>query len=186
MKMLWIVSASAILLCLPVDNLLYGQALAPKPSPGIDDIYLEDQHARQPPNPSAPKPIYKSDEEREAATRRLLASGDLKSGKEFREAAVIFQHSHQADDYLLAHTLAMVAMSKGDIDAIWIAAASLDRYLMAIGKPQIYGTQFMTPAGQHATQEPYNRVLISDELRKELQVPSQAEQEVRRKGFDTP
>jgi hypothetical protein len=184
--MIWIFSLSAILLCFSVDNSLFGQALASKNSPGIDQLYLEDQQARHPPSPNTPELVYKTDEEREAATRRLLASGDLKSGKDTREAAVIFQHSHQADDYLLAHTLATIAVSKGDRDAIWIAAASLDRYLMAIGKPQIYGTQFMTPAGQHATQEPYNRLLISDELRKQLQVPSHAEQEVRRKGFDTP
>ena len=132
---------------------------------------------KQPPN---------SDEQREIATRKLLENGSLKSGKDFEEAAIIFQHSHESDDYLLAHTLAMIAVSKGDKDALWIATASLDRYLMAIGKSQIYGTQFMTPPGKHATQEPYNRTLISDRLRSELQVPSQAEQEIRLKGYDTP
>jgi hypothetical protein len=184
--MFWIMTVSAVILSQPFELLSYGQASQIKASSEIDRIYLEDQQARQPPNPSAPKPVYKSDDEREIATRKLLENGNLKSGKDFEEAAVVFQHSHQSDDYLLAHTLAMVAVSKGNKDAIWIASASLDRYLMAIGKPQIYGTQFMTPAGQHATQEPYNRQLISDQLRKELQVPSQAEQEVRRKGFDTP
>jgi hypothetical protein len=39
---------------------------------------------------------------------------------------------------------------------------------------------------QHAKQEPYNKNLIPDVLRKQLHVPSQAEQEMRRKQFDMP
>ena len=184
--MFWIKTISAVIFSQPFQFLSYGQASKIKPSSEIDRIYLEDQQARQSPNPSAPKPVYKSDDERKRAAQKLLESNNLHTGKDFEEAAVIFQHSHQSDDYLLAHTLAVIAVSKGNKDAIWIASASLDRYLMATGKPQIYGTQFITRPGQHATQEPYNRQLISDQLRKELQVPSQAEQEVRRKGFDTP
>jgi hypothetical protein len=169
-----------------INNSLHAQKSTPNALPGIDEIYVEDQQARQGRVPGAPAPTYKTDEERESATRKLLDDGKLQSGRELREAAVIFQHSHQPDDYLLAHTLAIIAISKGDTDSIWIAAASLDRYLMAIGKPQVYGTQFMTPPAQHATQEPYNKSLISDDLRRALHVPSQADQEIRRKQFDTP
>ena len=176
---------STVLFLLTGTATLYGQGPAAKPSSEIDRIYQEDQQVRQS-DPRVLKQPPNSDEQREIATRKLLENGSLKSGKDFEEAAIIFQHSHESDDYLLAHTLAMIAVSKGDKDALWIATASLDRYLMAIGKSQIYGTQFMTPPGKHATQEPYNRTLISDRLRSELQVPSQAEQEIRRKGYDTP
>jgi hypothetical protein len=31
---------------------------------------------------------------------------------------------------------------KSDLDARWIAAATLDRYLQRIGQPQVFGTQF--------------------------------------------
>ena len=186
MRLFSTVRVFAVLFLLNSCASLHGQAPASEPSSEIDRICQEDQQLRQPTDANAPKPLYKSDEEREIATRKLLENGDLKSGRDFKEAAVIFQHSHDSDDYLIAHTLAMIAIAKGDKDAIWIASASLDRYLMAINQPQIYGTQFMTPPGKHATQEPYNRTLISDQLRKELQVPSQAEQEVRRNGYDTP
>jgi len=165
------------------DRPLSAQSTVTATRSEIDGIYEEDQRVREAPTPGAPKPVYKSDAEREAATRTLLERGVLFTGKDFEEAAVILQHSHRADDYLLAHTLAMVAMAKGDRDANWIAAASLDRYLMASGKAQIYGTQFLTPQGQPATQEPYDRQLISDALRKELGVPSRAEQEVQRRQF---
>lgn len=154
-----------------------------KPSE-IDLIFADDQQARKAPSSNAPKPIYQNDDQRREATRKLLVAGRLQSGKDFEEAAVVFQHSRQADDYLLAHTLSLIAISMGDKDAIWIASASLDRYLMAIGQPQIYGTQYMTPAGKPATQEPYNRSLISDALRTRLQIPSQADQEVQRKAYD--
>lgn len=144
----------------------------------MDRIFAEDQQVRKAYDPHAPKTDYRSDEQREAATRQLLASGRIQTAKEFEEAAFIFQHSHNPDDYLLAHTLAMIAVSKGDRRGLWIASASLDRYLMAIGKSQIYGTQFMTPKGAPVSQEPYNRELISDRLRKQLGVPSVAEQRV--------
>jgi hypothetical protein len=43
-----------------------------------------------------------------------------------------------------------------------------------VGKPQIYGTQFK--GNKDATQEPFNRNLISDSLRREMGVPSLAAQ----------
>ena len=86
---------------------------------------------------------------------------------------------------LLAHTLAMVALKKGRPDAIWIAAATLDRYLQNIGKPQIYGTQFQTPNGPgRTTQEPYDRATVSDALRDELDVPALKDQDAQRAGYD--
>ena len=78
---------------------------------------------------------------------------------------------------MLAHTLAMVAVANGDASALWIATATLDRYLQSIGKSQVYGTQFTFGERQPATQEPYSRELISDALRRQLGVPSLADQQ---------
>jgi hypothetical protein len=110
------------------------------------------------------------DTERRRRTLQLLADGQLHTGEDFKQASFVFQHGDTPDDYLLAHTLAMVAVSKGTGDALWIGAATLDRYLQAVGKPQIYGTQFKPP-NKGATQEPYDRALISDALRRQLDVP---------------
>jgi hypothetical protein len=77
----------------------------------------------------------------------------------------------------------MVAMARGNADAIWIASATLDRYLQAIGKPQVYGTQFLGKPGGKSTQEPYDRALVSDALRRQLGVPSLAEQEKQRRNM---
>ncbi len=117
------------------------------------------------------------DAERRTQTRQLLAQGALHTGLDFMEAAFVFQHGH-GDDFLLAHTLAVVATKKGDAGGPWIAAATLDRYLQSHGHKQIYGTQYF---GNGATgewsQEPYDRDLISDALRAELNVKDQAAQQ---------
>ncbi len=128
--------------------------------------------------------VGKADAARRTATRTLLAMGNLHTGLDFERAAFVFQHGDTPDDYLLAHTLAMVAVARGQSSAIWIASATMDRYLNSIHQPQIYGTQFYTKPNDPATQEPYNRGLVSDALRRELGVPSQAAQEEQRKKYD--
>jgi hypothetical protein len=168
-------------------------------APEIARMYDADQADRQA-HPIDWKIVTPRDIARREATRKLLSDGALHSGEDFDQAAFIFQHGETSDDFLLAHTLAMVAVSKGDSDAIWIAAATLDRYLKTIGQPQIYGTQFDLMAWKaeckanprcrtkpsHYEQDPYNRDLISDALRSELQVPSEAKQLDQAKQFGTP
>ena len=124
------------------------------------------------------------DAARRARTLALVAAGALKSGDDYWHAAFILQHGDTPDDFLLAHTFAVIAAARGRADATWIAAASLDRYLQRSGKPQIYGTQFRTPRGQPVTQEPYDRTLVSDALRQALGVPGQAGQERQRAEFE--
>lgn len=152
-------------------------------------IYEEDQKVRQSPATITQedwKVIEKSDAERRDATRKMLAAGQVRSAKDFGEAAFIFQHGDTPEDYLLAHTLAVIAVAKGDSGATWIASATLDRYLQSIGKPQIYGTQYATPPGEPVSQASYNRELISDALRHEMGVPSRANQEEQLKQDNAP
>jgi len=116
------------------------------------------------------------DRARRTRTQALLAAGALHTGKDFEHAAFVFQHGQSSGDFLLAHTLAMVAMSRGRPDASWIAAATLDRYLQTIGQKQIYGTQYRREGRSAVTQDPYDRALIPDVLRTQLGVPTMAEQ----------
>lgn len=152
------------------------------PSAEMKAIFDEDQRVRMPSKPDWPA-ITRTDSERRERTSKLLASGALHTGKDYEEAAFVFQHGDSPQDYLLAHTLAMVAVSKGDALAIWIAAATLDRYLQKIGQPQIFGTQFSRGAKTDWTQDPYDRTLVSDALRQQLGVPSQASQAKRLQAF---
>jgi hypothetical protein len=145
-------------------------------------IYGEDQRVRSVQKIDW-KVVGKSDAERREQTRKLLADGALHTGKDYEEAAFIFQHGSTAQDYLVAHTLAMVAVSKGDSTAIWISAATLDRYLEIVKQQQIFGTQYSSDPKQKWTQEPYDRTLISDALRNQLGVPSQATQAKQLKAY---
>jgi hypothetical protein len=148
-------------------------------------IFEDDQKVRQPGVRIDWTKVSKSDAERREATQKLLTNGQLHTGEDFERAAFLFQHGSTPDDYLLAHTLAMIAIKKGRDSALWIATATLDRYLHSMHQPQIYGTQFSwSTATAPTTQEPYNRALISDALRRQLGVPSQAAQEDQRKQYD--
>lgn len=109
-----------------------------------------------------------TDKARRDKTLQLLDSGQLRSGPDYYRAAFILQHGNSSDDFLLAHHLALVALSLGTDQAKWIAAASLDRFLLSVGRPQIYGTQFS--GGNAAPEEPYNRNLIPVKQRRLLGV----------------
>ncbi len=124
--------------------------------------------------------VSRQDAERKRRTREMLNAGELRTGNDFWAAAFIFQHGGLAQDYLLAHVLAVHAVSLGSERARWIAAATLDRYLQSTGASQIYGTQYRSSPGQPATMEPYNQDLLTDRLREGARVPSLAEQEERR------
>jgi hypothetical protein len=116
------------------------------------------------------------DAERLARTQKLLEAGALKSGLDFYRAAFIFQHGQRPEDYLKAHHLAVIAVSKG-YDARWISAATLDRYLLATGKNQIYGTQFRSNERDEDVREPVDLGIVSDAERTELKVPALADEE---------
>ena len=146
-------------------------------------IFKADQADREtrPINWAVVKP---ADEKRRARTEQLLDAGELHTGDDFYDAAFVFQHGETANDFLKAHLLATVAAVKGRPDAPWIAAATLDRYLQKIGKPQVLGTQFTRTDDGRFTQEPYDRSIASDIMRKIMQVPTLAEQETQRREYE--
>ncbi len=147
-------------------------------------IFAEDQRAREPGSKIDWVVVKPADEVRRQKTVELLRKGELHTADDYLWASFVFQHGDTPDDYLMAHTLALVALRKGDRQAVWMTTATMDRYLQSIGKAQIFGTQFNTPDGRPTTMEPYDRTLISDALRHELEVPVQASQEERRLQYD--
>jgi hypothetical protein len=147
-------------------------------------IYDADQAARQNPATIDWAILGPEDKARRQQVRALLDAGKLRSGTDFYRAAFIYQHGSRPDDFLLAHTLAVIAAARGRSDATWIASATLDRYLQSVGQKQIYGTQFTAPPGKTTTQEPYDRTIVSDSLRSALGVPSIPDQEKQRQEFE--
>ena len=163
------------------------QAEPTTPNAEMASIYEDDQKVRQNISISSADwdAIGKADELRRQRVAALLAAGALHTPDDYRKAAFVFQHGNRPDDYLLAHTLALIAVAKGDQGSAWIAAATLDRYLQSVRQPQIYGTQYLG-AGAATTQQPYNEQLISDALRTELGVPTQASQAEQLKALRSP
>jgi len=119
-------------------------------------IYEEDQKNRN---------DIEGDARRRELVRGLIREGKVQSGEDYYYAAFIFQHGQRPSDFLYAHVLAVTAVSKGLRGAMWLSAASLDRYLYWVKQPQIFGTQFGSPFTDTDDQEPYDKEMVSDELR---------------------
>jgi hypothetical protein len=151
---------------------------ADDPAPGDSEelarLYDEDQADRQ---PESGKPIDWAvvgprDRAREARVKELYEAGGLRTGKDYRRAAMVFQHAQKPEDYLLAHEFCVVALSKGDREARWLAAATEDRFLMNLGRPQRFGTQFRSSGPDQPVKLYEVGPGVTDALRRELNVPT--------------
>lgn len=150
-------------------------------------LYAEDQADR---NFSADRQpdweaISMRDEQRELRIKQLLAAGPLGSGADYYHAAMILQHATTPDDYLLAHDLCVIAISKGERRARWLAAASLDRFLIHIGRPQRFGTQFQSTRSFRPPQLMPVDPGVPDVLRQELGVPTLEEAKKKQAEMET-
>ena len=173
----------------------------------IHQLFIDDQNDRNGDHNVAPygNDVTARDAKRRAKTKELIAAGELRTARDFHDAAYIFQHGDEANDFLLSHILSVEAVVKGDSSSRWIAAASLDRYLQAIGQSQVFGTQYLDKSFlyvmQHKdepnlgdrpeaiekgkTQEPYLRDLVPDSLRKDFCVPNLAQQKINLQEFES-
>jgi len=142
-------------------------------NPALTALFDADQKARRDHHLDLQEAM--ADAERLAATRAMLERGEIRSGADYYRAAFIFHHSREADDILKAHVLATAALAQGHQDAAWIAAASLDRYLQGIGRPQIYGTQYIQ-MGAETTRGAFDPDFMPDSVRRDTRVPPRAEQ----------
>ena len=141
----------------------------------LDRLLREDQADRTPAAGTSIdwKVVEPRDRARLARVKEFYAQGQLETGNDFLNAALILQHGTSPQDYLLAHELCVVAISKG-ADGVSLAAASEDRFLMSIGRPQRFGTQYRTDKVG-----PFRRYLmdglVTDQLRGLMNVPPLAD-----------
>jgi len=151
----------------------------------VHRLFLADQAAREKfkAHPSASvseadvKELTDTDKQRRDRMRQIIDAAGLKTGEDYHDAAFIFQHGDAPEDYLLAHILAMAGVAKGNRESRWIAAATLDRYLQSIKQKQVFGTQYFQSGASPYTQDPYDKKLLTEDLRQTFCVKSQAEQE---------
>jgi hypothetical protein len=144
-----------------------------KDSEELARLYAEGQADRKPKDgkPIDWAAVGPRDKARLARVKELYRGGALRTGADYYHAAMVLQHAPEPAEHLLAHELCVVAVGKGEKRARWLAAASEDRFLMGIGRPQRFGTQFQAVAGG-----PFRlhkvEVGVTDALRKEFGVPT--------------
>ena len=80
----------------------------------------------------------------------LLASSPLLDAEDYFHAAMIFQHGETLEHFLRAHELAHKGIKLGHSGCLRLMAAAYDRWLMARGYPQKYGTQYIIEHGHWA------------------------------------
>lgn len=142
----------------------------------LSQMYKADQSEREGANVDWTA-LYYHDIERRVRLHTLLAEGKVQTATDYLHAAMIYQHGQTPDDYLLAHVLAVTAISKGSRDARWLSAATMDRYLRSIWQPQVYGTQFSRSSDKEPwSHESLNEHLLSDTMRSALCVVPLAKQ----------
>ncbi|WP_146171855.1 hypothetical protein [Pseudoduganella armeniaca] len=153
---------------------------AASPSPAnaeLAQLFADDQANRNVPRGASIdwETVSVRDERREARVKQLLTADALHAGADFYHAAMILQHADTPDDYLLAHDLCVIAIGKGEARAKWLAAASLDRFLINVGRRQRYATQYETHRSYLPPRLAEVDPAVPDSLRRELGVPSLAE-----------
>jgi hypothetical protein len=140
-------------------------------------LYLADQEDRAPRAGGVDwSAVAGRDRERLRRGREILAARRAELGADdLYHAAIVLQHGEEVEDFALAHELARRA-AELDADhprARWLAAAALDRALVAAGQPQRYGTQSVFDNGRWvlAPVDP----AVRDEERAAWDVPPLAE-----------
>jgi hypothetical protein len=146
-------------------------------NPELARLFEADQADRMPEGGKAVDwtSVGPRDREREARVKALHEAGDLRTGKDYHRAAMVLQHASTPEDYLLAHEFCVVALAKGERDARWLAAATEDRLLMTIGRPQRFGTQYRSSGPDKPVKLYEVGPGVTDGLRRELGVPTLAE-----------
>jgi hypothetical protein len=122
-----------------------GSTAASAQTPLLREMAKEDQDSR------TGKTIARTDDERRKIVLEIIGKGELKGPQDKFDAALILQHtgmtfcddrlvSYSADNYLIAHYLFQSAYDGGIKDALYLIAASMDRYLSMTVGTQKYGT----------------------------------------------
>ncbi len=114
-------------------------------NPELEKLYTEDQADRSGELGKTDWSVVgKRDEERRKRVLEIMSQGGAKEAADYVHAAMVLQHGQAPEDFDHANQwcLKAVELDPDYPGARWLAAAAKDRYLMNLGKPQLYGTQF--------------------------------------------
>lgn len=140
------------------------------------EIYRKDQSDRQAKEIDWNLVTYRDSIRRmrvlEMANQDLLQTSD-----DFYHAAMVFQHGTDSTSYKKAICFMKSAIKLDKTRSKWLLAASTDRYLLSMRKPQIYGTQYQKKPFQPWKLAKMDSTIISDSVRLEFGVRTLSEQQ---------
>ena len=164
-------------------------AADPSSNPALRALKAQDQAARSG-DAIDWKKVTEQDTVRRAEVAKMLAIGSLMTSEDYYNAALIYQHGQRPENIRMAFSLSTIAiqLDPENKQAKWLSAASWDRILMQLDKPQWYGTQFrkaQTPGSQFELYK-VDETAVTDEERKALGVPTLAEARARAQSMNAP
>lgn len=145
----------------------------------LEELFLADQKDRTKvyDSPAALKDLEHRDSMRRALVAEMISRGEVSTPNDLYHAAVIYLHGSEPKHYLTAHRFAAMASINGHRPSRWLMAATLDRFLMSLGQPQVYGTQFEhdKESGQYQLRLPIDDNAVLSFEKKFFNVPTVAE-----------
>lgn len=108
----------------------------------LEQLRTEDQADRT--NSTVAQGAEARDLARRQEVASLFAEGCFSTGRDFHNAALVFQHGVIPDHYYLAWVWARRAVELGDTEAQWLVPRAIDRYLMISGYKQLFATNLVT------------------------------------------
>ena len=107
----------------------------------LREAYLADQNDRKVGSDN----LAKADTERRQRVAQIAAQGCLHDQEDYLRAALIFQHGHRPEHYLTAITYARKSFDLGQRHSLGLYEAAIDRYLMSLGRKQLFASQIASP-----------------------------------------
>lgn len=147
-----------------------GSALQLKRSNELQKLLTADQKDREHWQNMSEKKMMKlayNDLVRRKRVGEIFGEGCFQDAKDYMAAALIYQHGDMPDHYFQAYIWSKRAVELGDLNGQQFSSLAIDRYLISIGKKQLFGTQYMkSPASDCYCMQPIEKS-FPDKFRKE-------------------
>lgn len=115
----------------------------------------------------------------------IFAEGCLSTSSDYLVAALIFQHGDFPDHYYQAFIWSRKAAELGDKNGKFFSALAIDRYLVSIGKKQLFGSQFYKAFGDECYCMQPVETTFPDNFRKDYSGRSLNDNYERMSSFNT-
>jgi hypothetical protein len=179
----WVLLLLLIALVVGGGSFLWGAYMLParpQASSTLALLYEQDQAARQAGFADLRSflALTLGDWQRLQKVRRMVDAQLLATAQDYYHAALLLQHGNTPEDFRRAQQLAEQAAQLGEPRGVKLHALAEDRYLISIGQPQKYGSQFVCTPPQGWQLQPVDPA-VTDADRQQRQMPPLAEQQAK-------